>query len=165
MYKVTKKYGHECGLSATFRQWRAKSHCRFMHGYALSFELVFQANDNSLDENGWVYNFGALKPMKAWLENMFDHKTLVAEDDPALAFFQQMAMDAPGYVSDRDWNIHPPLIQLNVVEKTGCEAFAKMVYDQMLSFLSAAGEGQRVQLTDVTCAEHAGNSATYSIRR
>ena len=27
-------------LSA-FRQWRADSHCRFMHGYSLEFEFVF----------------------------------------------------------------------------------------------------------------------------
>ena len=37
----SKKYGHERGLSAAFRQWRAVSHCRFMHGYSLEFEFVF----------------------------------------------------------------------------------------------------------------------------
>lgn len=29
-YVSTKTYGHEVGLSATFRQWRASSHCRLL---------------------------------------------------------------------------------------------------------------------------------------
>ena len=33
----SKKYGHDRGLSTAFRQWRADSHCRFMHGYSLEF--------------------------------------------------------------------------------------------------------------------------------
>ena len=55
----TKKYGHERGLSAAFRQWRAESHCRFMHGYSLEFGFVFGAHE--LDENNWVVDFGGLK--------------------------------------------------------------------------------------------------------
>ena len=43
-----KKYGHERGLSAAFRQWRADSHCKFLHGYSLEFEFKFGANE--LDE-------------------------------------------------------------------------------------------------------------------
>ena len=35
MYRSSKTYGHEIGLSAAFRQWRAQSHCRLIHGYAL----------------------------------------------------------------------------------------------------------------------------------
>ena len=51
----SKKYGHERGLSAAFRQWRAVSHCRFMHGYSLEFEFVF--GTHQLDENNWVVDF------------------------------------------------------------------------------------------------------------
>ena len=40
-YYSKKKYGHERGLSAAFRQWSAESHCRFIHGYSLEFEFVF----------------------------------------------------------------------------------------------------------------------------
>ena len=41
----SKTYGHERGLSAAFRQWRADSHCKFIHGYSLEFEFVFGANE------------------------------------------------------------------------------------------------------------------------
>ena len=38
----------------------------------------------------WVMDFGGLKPIKAWLEDLFDHTLLINEDDPALQFFQEM---------------------------------------------------------------------------
>ena len=42
VWRSTKTYGHEEGLSCCFRQWRAThSHCRLLHGYALSFRLTF----------------------------------------------------------------------------------------------------------------------------
>lgn len=44
-YKSTKLYGHEIGLSAAFRQWRAESHCRFLHGYALAVRFEFEADE------------------------------------------------------------------------------------------------------------------------
>ena len=47
-YFSSKKYGHERGLSAAFRQWKADSHCKYVHGYSLEFEFKFGANE--LDE-------------------------------------------------------------------------------------------------------------------
>ena len=55
-YYSLKKYGHERGLSAAFRQWRADSHCKFLHGYSLEFEFEFGADE--LDEKNWVVDFG-----------------------------------------------------------------------------------------------------------
>ena len=152
MYLVTKTYGHDLGLSATFRQWRAQSHCRFMHGYSMSFKLEFGCD--KLDENGWVINFGALKPVKTYLENTFDHKTLVAKDDPAIEVWRSLSKDkSPG----------GQLIQLVEVERTGCEAFAKMVHSfvesNILSEEQYASRG--VILRSVECREHGANSAVY----
>ena len=42
-YRVTKTYGNERGLSCAFRQWKAESHCRLIHGYSLGFRFVFEA--------------------------------------------------------------------------------------------------------------------------
>ena len=84
-YFSSKKYGHERGLSAAFRQWKADSHCKYIHGYSLEFEFKFGANE--LDERNWVVDFGGLKELENWLRNHFDHKTLVASDDPELAKF------------------------------------------------------------------------------
>jgi len=144
-YQVTKTYGHDVGLSATFRQWRAESHCRFLHGYALAVKLTFECERHQLDQNGWVINFGMLKPVKAWLESMLDHKTLVAKDDPMLWKFQAMSMDG--------------LIQLVEVERTGCEAFAKMIYEHVQDWLMTTDRAGLCELVEVEVREHGANSA------
>ena len=79
-YQSTKSYGHEMGFSCCFRQWRADSHCRLLHGYALAFKFIFESK--TLDVRNWVVDFGGLKPLKAMLQDTFDHTLLVAEDDP-----------------------------------------------------------------------------------
>ena len=79
-FRSTKTYGHEIGLSACFRQWRAESHCRLLHGYALAVKFVFESEE--LDVRNWVVDFGSLKTLKGWLEDTFDHTLLVANDDP-----------------------------------------------------------------------------------
>ena len=70
-YFSTKCYGHNIGLSAVFRQPLAHSHCKLLHGYSLSFKFTFGCDE--LDERNWVVDFGGLKPLKAWLEETFDH--------------------------------------------------------------------------------------------
>lgn len=145
MFKSTKTYGHECGLSAVFRQWRAKSHCRLLHGYALSFKLTFSCE--TLDANGWVMDFGALKPIKERLETTFDHCILVAYDDPQFAELLALGDDVG-------------VARVVAVPRTGCEAFAKMVYDEAADWLTRYQDG-RVRLLSVECAEHGANSAIY----
>lgn len=61
-YISTKQYGHELGLSCAFRQWKADSHCKYIHGYALAFKFKFETD--TLDSNNWVVDFGNLKELK-----------------------------------------------------------------------------------------------------
>ena len=84
-----KTYTHATGHSCAFRQWRADSHCNLIHGYALQFEFTFGGSE--LDERNWIVDFGGLKPLKEWLKHMFDHTYLVAEDDPELDTFVDLA--------------------------------------------------------------------------
>ena len=138
----TKKYGHERGLSTAFRQWRADSHCRFMHGYSLEFEFVFGANE--LDENNWVVDFGGLKPLETWLRLNFDHKTLVALDDPMFSVFEE---------------IHESeVIDMVTVEATGCEMFARMAMEYSSELIQKI-YGNRCWVDSVTVREHGANSA------
>lgn len=145
MYKSTKTYGHDIGLSACFRQWRAHSHCRFLHGYALSVHFEFEADE--LDRNGWVVDFGSLKTLKAMLEETFDHKLLVAADDPYLDEITALA----------GLGIAQPI----VLPATGCEAFAKMIFDATEVWLHDNGYSPRVRLALVQVREHGANSASY----
>lgn len=141
--RSTKTFTPEVGLSCAFRQWRAHSHCRFLHGYALGIKLEFCATE--LDHCGWVVDFGGLKGFKQVLETIFDHKTLVAKDDPQLGQFQEMARLG--------------IIDLQVVPATGCEAFARLIYDLAEGWLHDAGFSPRVWLASVEVSEHGANSA------
>ena len=38
MFRSYKEFN---GYSTAFRQWRAESHCRYVHGYALRFKVWF----------------------------------------------------------------------------------------------------------------------------
>jgi 6-pyruvoyltetrahydropterin/6-carboxytetrahydropterin synthase len=146
MYISTKTYGHEIGLSCAFRQWRAESHCKYLHGYALKIRFEFQAED--LDIRNWVVDFGGLKSLKGMLEDAFDHRTLAASDDPLLETFRNLQKLG--------------LIQLHEVEATGCEAFARMIFDMTAQWLRDAGYAPRVTLRQVEVAEHGANSAIFT---
>lgn len=151
MYKVTKTYGHELGLSCCFRQWRAKSHCNQFHGYALSFKLTFSTMD--LDECNWVIDFGALKPLKERLQQLFDHTMAVAEDDPHIESIV---------------SLHELGIANHVIfpDGVGCEKFARLVGHEVMSWLNTKAEySGRVFLDEVECREHGANSAIWVSER
>lgn len=144
-YRSTKTYGHNVGLSAAFRQWKADSHCRYGHGYPLAFKFEFGSNE--LDVRHWVVDFGALKSLKTILENTFDHKWVVAEDDPQMAWFEE------GH--------RLGTIDLVVLPACGCEKFAEYVFEVAEQWLIDAGFSPRCTLISVEVREHDANSAIY----
>lgn len=152
-YTMTKTYGHERGLSCCFRQWRASSHCRFLHGYSLAFELTFTAD--ALDKNGWVLDFGALKPLEDSLRYWFDHTMLVADDDPDRGMFIGLC----GH----------DLAVLRCLPRVGCEAFAEHVF-QLWEEIGYAANSKAcaqntirgVELISVTVREHGANAVTIT---
>jgi 6-pyruvoyltetrahydropterin/6-carboxytetrahydropterin synthase len=136
-----------------FRQWKAEgTHCRFLHGYGVSFKVWFEGE---IDEKNWVWDFGGMKRAngtidgmnpKAWMDYMFDHTTLIAEDDPYLEGWK--AMD------------HHGLIQLRVIPHVGAERFAEFVFNKINDFVKAETDN-RVRVTKVEFMEHNKNSAIY----
>ncbi len=146
LFRSTKSYGHAEGLSCVFRQWQAgHSHCRLLHGYALAFTFVFVAEE--LDERNWCFDFGGLKPVRAWLHEMFDHTLVVAADDPELGEFERLAERG--------------LVALRVLPVVGCEGIARIAFEHVARFVAGAAGG-RVRLERVEVSEHSGNSASYS---
>jgi 6-pyruvoyltetrahydropterin/6-carboxytetrahydropterin synthase len=145
-YQSTKQYGHEIGLSTAFRQHKAGSHCHFLHGYALAVKFTFEAAE--LDRRNWVVDFGSMKGLKAMLEGTFDHKLLVAEDDP---YKDELCALAGIGVAD-----------VVVVEKTGCEAFAELIYECAEVWLKDNGFTPRCRLVSVEVKEHGANSAIFT---
>ena len=145
-FRSTKTYGHDIGLSAAFRQWRADSHCRLIHGYALAVHLEFEADE--LDVRNWVVDFGSLKSFKQWLQDTFDHKLLVAEDDPQKEIL--LGLGKAG------------LADVVMVPATGCERFAEMIYECADIWLGTNGYKPRVRIAKVEVREHGANSAIYT---
>ena len=142
------------GFSTVFRQWKATTtHCRFVHGYGISFKVYFEGD---LDDRNWVWDFGGMKRAKTkidgkspkeWMDYMFDHTLVVAEDDPELKAFQQM--DSAG------------VAQVRVIPATGAEKFAEYIYTKLNKFVDTETEG-RVRVTKVKFMEHGKNAAYFS---
>ena len=149
-FKSTKLFD---GFSTVFRQWKAETtHCRFLHGYGVSFRVTFEGE---LDERNWVWDFGGMKRAKTkidnmspkeWMDYMFDHTVLVAEDDPGLNGFKTMdQLD---------------IIQLRIIPATGAEKFAEFIFNKLNSFVQEETDG-RVKITQVEFMEHNKNTAIY----
>lgn len=112
IYKYTSTKEYIDAFPCAYRQWKADSHCNDVHGYSFSMRFFFGTND--LDVRNWVADYGGLKELKAFLEMQFDHKLLVAEDDPELEFFKEMERRG--------------LAKLNILPKVGCEGLSDMLY-------------------------------------
>ena len=142
------------GFSTVFRQWKAEdTHCRFIHGYGISFKIWFEGE---LDDRNWVWDFGGMKRAKGtidgktpkdWMDFMFDHTFLIAEDDPFKESFLKMA-DAG-------------VAQVRVVPATGAEKFAEYIYSKVNEFVKEETQG-RVKVVQVEFKEHEKNSAIYT---
>ena len=141
------------GFSTVFRQWKAENtHCRFVHGYGVSFKVYFEGE---LDDRNWVWDFGGMKRAKtlidgkqpkAWMDYMFDHTMIIAEDDPELQAFMQM--DSVG------------VAQVRVIPATGAEKFSEYIYNKLNKFVQTE-TNNRVKVTKVKFMEHGKNAAYY----
>ena len=150
MFKSTKLFD---GFSCCFRQWKAETtHCKYLHGYGVSFRVTFEGQ---LDYRNWVCDFGGMKRAKTqidgkspkeWMDYMFDHTLIVAEDDPFIKAFQQMK--------------EAGVAQVRIIPATGAEKFAEYIYNKLNEFVDTETEG-RVRVTKVKFMEHGKNAACY----
>ena len=131
--------------SCAFRQPRATSHCKFVHGYRLKAKFWFEAEE--LDNNNWVVDFGGLKPLKKHLEHQFDHTLCIAADDPLVKEF--------AFLQEKGG------CDLRVMENgVGIERTAQYCHNAANEFLSDS-TGGRCRCIKVEVWEHEGNSAIY----
>ena len=133
------------GYSTVFRQHLAThSHCQFLHGYSLQFEVVFTGE---LDDKNWIVDFGRFKSdgVKEWFKYFFDHTVIVADDDPHKEKFEELQKSN--------------LVQLRALPAVGCEKFAEIVF----AYLSKKINDDRVYVEKVTCIENDTNWASVSV--
>ena len=150
MFQSTKVFD---GFSCCFRQWKAETtHCKYLHGYGVSFKVKFEGD---LDHRNWVWDFGGMKRAKTlidfkqpkeWMDFMFDHTVIVADDDPHKEGF--LEMDTIG------------VAQVRVVPATGAEKFAEYIFHKLNNFVKTETQ-ERVRVVKVEFREHGKNAAIY----
>ena len=150
MFQSTKVFD---GFSCCFRQWRSEpTHCKYLHGYGVSFKVKFEGD---LDYRNWVWDFGGMKRAKtkidglspkAWMDHMFDHTVIIADDDPHKEGF--LKMDTIG------------VAQVRVVPATGAEKFAEFIFHKLNNFVKTETQ-ERVRVVKVEFREHGKNAAIY----
>lgn len=109
----TKEYIDE--FPCAYKQWKADTNCNLNHGYSFSIKFYFGANQ--LDKRGWVCDYGGLKELKQILKDQFDHKTLIAVDDPDLEKYKELERNS--------------ILKLTILPAMGCEMIADMLYKYM----------------------------------
>jgi len=130
-----------------FRQPNADhSHCHLLHGYSLGFKFTFACE--YLDNKNWAVDFGGLKPLKAWLEDHFDHKTAIDRSDPHIDTFIELEKKG--------------LIDLRVFDGVGAEKFAQHAFEFADALIKEKTDS-RCWVHSVECAEHGANSAIYGV--
>jgi 6-pyruvoyltetrahydropterin/6-carboxytetrahydropterin synthase len=130
--------------SCAFRQPKATSHCRHIHGYRLSSKIWFACIE--LDENNWVMDFGGLKELKESLEDIFDHTLVISSNDPCLDTFKELEKQDAA--------------KLVVMDGVGIEKFARTVFyiaDEFVKRITLS----RVWVEQVEVWEHEKNSAKF----
>lgn len=141
------------GFTTVFRQWRAENtHCKYLHGYGISFKLTFEGD---LDYRNWVWDFGGMKRSEIkidgmsasdWMKYIFDHTTILAEDDPTLETFK--TLDKQG------------VCRLRILPQVGAERFAEYIYRKLNPFIQKETDN-RVKIKQVEFFEHDKNAAIY----
>lgn len=143
--------------SVAIRQWKAShSHCERLHGYHIKFKVWFASVesdvDKQLDEMNWICDFGGFKEkptgngLKDWMDHMWDHTTLIEDDDPYRDLFEQMELQG--------------ICKVHFLSPVGAESAAKLVFDKMNDVLSKTNAG-RTKVIKVECWEADKNSAIY----
>lgn len=141
-YTVTKTLR---GHSTAHRVWDTESHCRFVHGYDRTFEIVFGC-DRTDERTGFVVDFGSLTTLKKHIEDQFDHTLIVAPSDPLLDRFRQLH--------------ELGAVDLRIMEHPGMEGAACWVFHQAMVWAQHTTEG-RAWCVSVTAHENDKNAATY----
>jgi 6-pyruvoyltetrahydropterin/6-carboxytetrahydropterin synthase len=112
----------------------------------LGFKFTFGCN--KLDNKNWAVDFGGLKPLKAWLEDNFDHKTVIDEEDPYLYIFLELH--------------RLKLAEVRIFDGVGAEKFAEHAWKFADELIREATDN-RCWCVSAECSEHGANSAIFSI--
>lgn len=142
-------------LPAGHRQWfdtnpdGSPGPCSGIHGYDRSAHFTFAGE---IDEYGWIFPFGDLKPVRAFLEYYFDHVTLLGADDPGLETISEEQLVPGGVLSDL--RILPSGVSM--------EMSSLFIWEQVNPYIYHK-TGGRVWVEKIEMREHDSNSAFVEV--
>lgn len=147
VYKYTSTKEYVDAFPCAYRQWKADTKCRYVHGY--SFSMKFYFGTNELDKRNWSMDYGGLKELKKFLEDLFDHTLLVGSDDPNLDWYKEAETRG--------------MAKLTILPKLGCESLADMLYKYVnavyIPEMLGEAESQRIWCYRVEVRETVSNMA------
>lgn len=156
MWRAKKSFFNGGGLSVCFRQYKARSHCHFLHGYGIWFDVEF--GSDSLDDRNWVIDFGSFKRFKETVQQYYDHKMLIADSDPHKQEFIRLH--------------ELGIADVRFVSKVSVESFAEELCilliedfcmdDIGVQFLQEDYLDRAMLIKKVKVYEHDANSASFS---
>jgi 6-pyruvoyltetrahydropterin/6-carboxytetrahydropterin synthase len=120
--------------------------CKTFHGYDRSVIFEFSGTP---DQYGWLVGFGQLKPVRTFLEYMFDHTTIAPANDPRLADIEKAA-DAGLF----DLRVLPYGVSM--------EMSALFIWEQVNPYIYKITDG-RAMISKVECREHDSNGASIEV--
>ena len=134
------------GFSSAYRNHNSKTDCFLLHGYSRDFYIEFGANH--LDKSGFVVDYGspALKEFKRWLEENFDHTTVLQADDPLARHFK--ALERDGHC------------KLTLVHCVSAEGWAMYIAKMLQELIHESTDG-RAWVNFVECRENYKNASRY----
>lgn len=158
MYQIKKKFA---GYPFAHRQPNHSGHCKLIHGHNWDFEICLESQ--TLDENGFVYDFGKFKWLKEWLEDMFDHTLLLNQDDPELRYLTRVLRNQ---LDDEMIAGKVPEVtqfaKIHIVPCCSSEGLAKYVYDYIENHFETPPQTELgIKVVSVTVYEDDKNQATY----
>jgi 6-pyruvoyltetrahydropterin/6-carboxytetrahydropterin synthase len=124
---------------------RHDGHCKLIHGHNWAFRLGFVAVER--DQNGFVFDFGQLRELKQSLDDIFDHKLVLSQDDPMLSAIGCFLRDQG-------------IANLTVVPDCSCEGIAEFVHGIADAYVRKVSLN-RARVFEVTVYEDSKNSATF----
>lgn len=153
VYKYTSTKEYIDAFPVAYRQWRADNKpgnvpgCNVIHGYAFSMKFYF--GTNSLDARNWVADYGALRPLKDFLQDQFDHTLLCSSDDPHIDWYREAQKRGIAKVIE--------------LPNLGCESLADMLYRYVNGVFIpeqwGTGEADRIWCYKVSVRETQSNEA------
>ncbi len=138
MISCTKTY---FDIPFAHRQHLHDGHCSFVHGHNWDISIVFTCD--SLDENGFVVDFGKLKFIKKWIDENLDHACLFSQSDPLKDVLKNAAPQA--------WHIYE-------LESCSCEGLANHLL-KIFDALVRENTQNRVWVSQVSVSEDKKNAA------